>query len=439
MKKILLILVVGFVVVTGVSYFAMQWKVKQSIDQLFSSLFFVDASYESATMDINGQIIVSGIELFIPSNQITVEMASVSVSPGSFWAALALQKDFENGKLPASLALNISSFSMNIDSLVIDALESAYVPGMSEQVLALGCGEYLSLGPKQLFDLGIRTISFDMSLGYDFNLPSDQLVSSFELYLDGIGHLVVDQTYIGFADLMQNYKSALTSFDPTKIIPIDLDIQYVDLGYNGKVHEFCAKASEISKAEWLQLNRSMFAAVLDQIEFESDLDAIKLYSDVLDERARINLNMRPLPSFNMDDMAFYDMSQLIELLELTLVVNNESVDIGNVTWNQSKLNNLDLVKIRKDFRVGPKTEIEETAEEVGNSQERILKEVPTSTLEQYLHRTVLLERKDGKTFTGELWSVTRDRIVIRTRFRSGYTDLPLIRNEVAVAKLYPEE
>ena len=305
----------GFVVVTGASYFIMQWKVKDSIDQLFASLFFVDASYDNATLDINGQIIVSGIELFIPSNQITVEIGSVSLAPGGLMAALAMDKDFENGKIPDSLALKITGFSMNIDSQVIDALESVYESGMAEQVFALGCGEYLSLGPKQLFDLGLRTLSFDLSLGYNFNLPSDQLTSNIELYLDGIGHLIVDQTYIGFAPVMQNYKSALTSFDPSKIIPIDLDVQYVDLGYNGKVHEFCAKSSELSKSEWLKLNRSMFAAVLDDVEFESDLDAIKLYSDVMDERSRINLNMRPLPSFKMEDMAFYDISQLIELLE----------------------------------------------------------------------------------------------------------------------------
>ena len=438
MKKLLLILVGGFVVVTGASYFIMQWKVKDSIDQLFASLFFVDASYDNATLDINGQIIVSGIELFIPSNQITVEIGSVSLAPGGLMAALAMDKDFENGKIPDSLALKITGFSMNIDSQVIDALESVYEPGMAEQVFALGCGEYLSLGPKQLFDLGLRTLSFDLSLGYNFNLPSDQLTSNIELYLDGIGHLIVDQTYIGFAPVMQNYKSALTSFDPSKIIPIDLDVQYVDLGYNGKVHEFCAKSSELSKSEWLKLNRSMFAAVLDDVEFESDLDAIKLYSDVMDERSRINLNMRPLPSFKMEDMAFYDMSQLIELLELTLIVNNESVDVSSLTWNQAKLAALDLATIRKKFQVGPKVEVVAIEAEQRNSSERILTAVPASTLEQHLHRNVYLERKDGKTFSGELLSVTRDRIVVRTRLGSGYTDLPLIRKELASVKLYPE-
>ncbi len=438
MKKLLVVLVVGFIVATAASYFGMQWKVRKSVDDFFAALFFVDASYEKAQIDLNGQIILNNIELFVPSSQTTVEIGRIAIGTGGFFNTLGLEKTIKDGKLPEQVELKISSFSVDIDPQFINQLDDVYEPGTFEQVLALGCGRYLGMGPKQIFDMGLRTLTFDLNLGYTFNAPADEFVSSFELYMDGIGHLILDQSYLGLASIMQNYKSALGGFDPTSVVPTNLELQYVDLGYNTKVHDFCAKAAEMDKPEWLELNRSMFSAVLNEIDFDADFDVIKLYTDLFDARSRLNLKMRPLPNFGMADLEFYGIAELVELLDLHVIVNNESVGIGRLSWDQSKLSQLDLTEIRKTFRVGPEPVEAEEEQVEAKELERILKPVPVSDLAQYLHRDVLLERKDGKTFAGELWSVSSTRVVVRTRLRSGYTDLPLVRSEIAIAKLYPE-
>lgn len=440
MKKLLLILVVGLVVATGASYFGLQWKVKQTVDEFFEGLFFVDASYGEVTIGLDGQIKLSDIDLYVPATQMSVTVGSVGVETGSLLETLQFDRNIDSGKLPAALKLNISSFSMDIDSQFIDAMDVAYQAGTIEQMLSLGCGRKTSIGPKELFDMGLRNLTFDLSMGYDFDAPSDEFVSTVDFYLDGIGHIVMDQTFMGLGGIMENYASAITGFDPTSVTAVDMSFQYVDLGYNAKMQDYCAKLSGMDKAEWIVLNRSMVAAAIDGFDLETDFDVIKLYADLMDERSRFNLNLRPLPGFNAADLQFYEISKLIELLDLKLIVNNESVDVGQISWNQNKYLNLDLSALRSEYRIGSDEESPAAAksEEANSGQERILKVVPISDLEKYAFREVYIERKDGKVFTGEMTSVSPTRIIIRTRFRSGYTDLPLVRSQIKEAKLYPE-
>jgi hypothetical protein len=51
---------------------------------------------------------------------------------------------------------------------------------------------------------------------------------------------------------------------------------------------------------------------------------------------------------------------------------------------------------------------------------------------------VQLEREDGQRFTGQLTEVTAERVVIRTRFKSGFTDLPIARAAIRAVKVYPD-
>jgi hypothetical protein len=440
MKKFLLILVVGFLVATAVSYFGMQWRLKKSVDEAFAAMFFVDAAYDRVSIDFNGRISLRGLNLYIPATQTEIDVTNVGIETGGFWNTLSLEKNFEAGQLPETLKLDIQSFSMNIDPTFVDSVDQFYVPDVNAQLMALGCGRNLAMGPRQMFDMGLRSVTFDLNLGYQYDIATDQLVGTLDFYLDGISHLRIDQTYIGMGGLLQNYQSALFGFDPAVLTPVSLDIEYIDLGYNAKRRDFCSTAAGMDETEWDELNVSMFAEALNQMDFDSNFDILRLYADVLTERARVSVSLKPMPGFSMADLEFYDVTQLIELVDLNVIVNNEAVDVEYVSWDADRLASLDLAQIRRDFRVGPREEVVQSdAEEAEQStQSRILREVPVTELSAYLNRQVLIERKNGSTFNGELISVTGDTVVVRTRFRSGFTDLPLVRADIATAKIYPE-
>ena len=441
MKKVFVILVAGLISATLVSYFGLQWKVRKSVDQMFSSTPFIDASYESVNVEYNGRLVIRGIAIYVPANQTSVAINSVALDTGGLLNTLKLESEFKSGKLPETLKLSINGFSTDISSGFVADAQEAYSPGPFSQIVAFGCGRFVAIGPQALFDMGLRNLTFDLDLGYVYDYGTDSLTSSIDFYFDSVANLVMNQTVIGIAPLMEDYKSAMMgSFDPKSVSTSEVQIQYVDLGYNRKQADFCARAAGKEIKAWRELNLAMVAEVLKDIDLKSNFDALKLYSDLTADRARFDLSMRPIAGFTAADFQMYQFSDLIDLLDLRLNVNDSPVEITELSWDQKKWQSLNLSAIRKAFRVEPASEVAAAQQqEAPRRLQRILREVPLTDLGRYQHRTVQVTRRDGKRFTGEMTEVSAQRIVVRTRFNSGYTDLPLLRRELAVVKVYPED
>ncbi|EAR07649.1 hypothetical protein [Reinekea blandensis] len=441
MKKFLAVVLVGGLLAVVAGYFGMQWRVQKVADDVLSSLFFVDASYQDVGIDLNGNINVNNLEIFVPATQTNISIAGIRFSTGSLLNTVLLEKRFNDGKLPENLSLTINSFSAPLDRSMMSSLDAFYEPDVASQIQALGCGRTVAFGPEALYDMGLGYLTFDLTMGYQYNPGSDELTSTTDLYIDGVSNLRMDQTYIGFGSVMSDYRNVLTGFNPESLTPVSLSVDLVDLGFNALRNDYCAEQAGLSVAEWQDLHLGMVAEAMDQVGLSSDVDLLKLYSDLTAQRVRASLSLRPLPGFNMADLAFYDTAQLLNVLDLVLVVNNEEVAVSELSWTDGGLENLDLAELRRAFRVGTEDEVSTTAEssEPASSPRRILTEVPVSSLEQHVNRNILIERRDGQTFSGELIQVNGNRVVIRTRFSSGYTDLPLNRSEFSTAKLYPED
>lgn len=440
MKKFLAIVLIGSVLAVVAAYFGMQWRVQKVADDMLSSLFFVDANYQDIGIDLNGDIRVRNLEIFIPATQSNIDIASISVSTGSLVNTLMLEKRLEEGQLPETLTFNISSFSAPLDPSVMSSLDDMYTPDVFSQIQALGCGRTIAFGPEALYEMGIRYLTFDLTLGYQYDISTDELVSTTDFYLDGVTNVRLDQTYVGLGDVIADFRNVMTAFEPESLTPVNVSLDYVDLGFNALRNDYCAEQAGLSVEEWQDLHLGMVAEAIDQVGLTSNVDLLKLYADLTAQRTRASLSLRPLPGFSMADLEFYDTAQLLNVLDLILVVDSTEIDVTDIAWEEGGLDRLDLAALRRAFRVDSPEEIttQSSESERASAPRRVMTEVPVASLEQHVYRDILIERRDGQTFSGELIQVNGNRVVVRTRFSSGYTDLPLNRSDFAVVKLYPE-
>lgn len=441
MKKFLAVVLVGGLVAVVAAYFGMQWRVQKVADDALGSLFFVDATYQDIGIDLNGDISIRNLELFIPATQSNIDIARISLSTGGLMNTLLMERRLQEGQLPEELNLEISSFSAPLDPTLMSSVDDMYSPDLFSQIQALGCGRTVAFGPEALYEMGIQYLTFDLTMGYRYDISTDELISTTDFYLDGVTNVRIDQTYRGLGEVIADYRNVLTGFNPESLTPVSVALEYVDLGFNAMRNNYCAEQAGLSVPEWQDLHLGMVSESIDQVGLESNVDLLKLYADLTAQRARASFSLRPLPGFSMADLEFYDTAQLLDVLDLILVVNSEEVSITDMTWAEGGLNRLDLAELRRAFRVGPETDSSNEDTEESNqasSPRRIMTTVPISSLEQHVNRDILIERLDGKTFSGELIQVTGNRVVVRTRFASGYTDLPLNRSEFAEVKLYPE-
>ncbi|TCS42066.1 hypothetical protein [Reinekea marinisedimentorum] len=440
MKKLLVIILIGLVIATAASYIGMQWKVRKTLDDFFQNMPLVEGTYDDFSFDFNGRMTVHDIIVEIPLAGVTIDVNSISFATSNFWETLSIEKSLQEGRLPKSMQVDIDTFSIDLQR---EALAAFSQQGSSQNLLAelstLGCGRHIALSPVNYYDMGINNLTMDLSVGYDYNDSSDELISSVDLYMDGMGRMEMDQTIIGLYPVMENYRNALFGLDPSTISTTNISMAYTDLGYNSKYQSFCSVESGMEKSEWLEHHLKMINAVIGDIDLSTDFDLLGAYRQLLADRSYIEVDLRPLSGFSMSDLQFYGASELIDLVDLKISINDEPLAIGKFEWDNDKLAELDLSNIRREFRIAnAEEEAEQAAAAARSAPTRMLIEVPLSSLANHQYRTVQIQRKDGYTFTGEMISVNSARVIVRTRFSTGFTDLPLERSEIAVVKLYPE-
>jgi len=437
MKKLFSLLIVGVIVAGAASYFGMQWKVRKSVDEFFRTMPMVQGQYENVSFDLRGNIAVNRIDLYLPLADASISIGSVALATSGFMEILNLESNLKAGRLPDSMALKINSFSMIIAPPVFEGGWQGQGNWFTE-LTALGCGRFVTLGARQHYDLGFKNLNFDLVSGYIFDLPSDEFVSTVDLLIEGVGHIQIDQTSIGLAPIMRDFNSALYGFEPASISTTNLHLQYTDAGYNKKLANYCASASGMARSDWEDRHAQMVQSALDQIELSADFDVLALYQSLREDRSRLDIHLRPLPGFSLGDLQYYNVADLIDLIDLSVVINDSPLTIGDIDWNPDRLKKLNLSAVRKAFRIGPEDVAEPGIAATSAARQRILKPIGLNNLAQYVSRSVQLERLDGQVFSGELTAVTRDRVVIRTRFKTGFSDFPINRKDIHAVSVYSE-
>jgi hypothetical protein len=438
MKKLLVIILIVLLVAAGVGYFGMQWKVRKTLDEFFRSTPFINGSYSNFSIDLNGKMTIHDLIIEAPLAAVTLDINSVSFATGNFWETLSLEKSLKDGQLPTKMQIEIDQLSFDLPTSIS---QPGAQPGLLAQLAALGCGQLTSLSPANYYDMGISRLTFDLTMGYDYDARRDEFVSSADLYFDGLGRIEMDQTVIGLYPLMDNYHDAFYELDPSNISTTNVSVAYTDLGYNNKYVSFCAIEAGLEPEEWREHHLKMIAAVIDKIALTADFDLLAAYRQLLQDRSYIEVDLRPLTGFNISDLQFYGVSELIDLVDLKVAINDEPLEIGDLGWDQDRFDALDLNEIRGAFRLANvEDDVDVVAESAAarSAASRMLIDVPLSSLGRYQYRNVQVERNDGILFTGQMISVNSEQIVVRTRFSTGFTDLPLDRDQIAVVKVYPE-
>lgn len=438
MKKLLTVLLSALLVIAAVSYVGLQWRVRTSVDSLFRSLSPVAGRYDTVSVDLRGHITIQRIAMDLPGAAGSVSIGQMALATSGLFETLTLRRNLNAGRLPQALTLKIDGVAIRLPAPTLDRAGAAQGDWLSE-LATLGCGRFVSLGAQQYYELGLQNTTFDLLAGYTFDASNDEFTSTLDIYVDGLGHITLDQTAMGLAPLMQNFTTARAGFDPATIGTANLHLRYTDLGYNQKVGDFCARASGLTRPDWDDLHASMVQSVFEQIELSGDFDILSLYQSLRADRAQLDISLRPLPGFSLGDVQYYNMADLIELVDLSVVLNDNPLAITELDWNQDRLAALNLSAVRKRFRVGPDESAQGAVETSASTRpDRILTDIALTDLAQYLQRNVQLEREDGQRFTGQLTEVTAERVVIRTRFKSGFTDLPNARAAIRAVKVYPD-
>lgn len=440
MKKVLLTLVIGLVVAAGASYFGLQWRAEKALNEAFDQLSpIVDASFESLTIALDGRMVVSQINIFVPATASNIRVRQAEFGTSGLLETLQFQQKIEQGQLPENLTMALRGLSVSVPRTTFASWSDMYQPTLVDRLSALGCGNKTAITPLDYYGMGLSELLLDIQVGYQYTRPLDELVASVVVSVDGVGTLSVSQTMLGMVAIIDNWQNAMMLGD-SALSTQKIDVSIEDNGYNNRYADYCSSLAKMSREEWRELNADMVDAAIQQIALQGEFEFSELYRDLITPDVRVDIGLLPTPGFDVTELDL-DIVSLVEMAGMTAYVNNQELSLRNLTYDSAALSNINLAAVRAAYLDTPEEAVS-AASSTSNSQSipaaRRLIDIPTVTLPEYVGREVQLTRNDGQVFNGELLDANRERAIVRMRLGSGFSDLPVLNSTIRAAKLYPE-
>lgn len=438
MKKVFIVLIVGLILVTGASYFGLQWKVDKAVSNLMNQMSpFIDADYDNVKVSLDGRISINKLNFYEANSATSVSIRSVGLATSGLLETIRLEDTFKSGKLPHTLTVDIQGLDFDIPRTVFSQLDAVMPSSTLGQMAALGCGQTNAIGPLQLYDLGFNSLVMDIGMGYQYEMALDEFVATTTLSIDGMGAIESEQTVLGLLDVMNNLQSAMF-LDYSNINTQNTRFNIRDFGYNNKLVAYCAKKAKLTNDEWRDLHTDMVVTALNQLDFTAAFDIKEVYAELMQPGIEVEVSLRPLPGFEPSQLAYYGFADLINLSNLQMLVNDDALDLNGLNFNKDALEQLNLKAVRLAHNVSLASDNKVTASAQNTAKTDKLIKVPATQLSSHVSRKVLIERNDGQKFIGTISSVRNDQVQLRIRLGSGYTDLAIDISRIKDARIYAD-
>ncbi|MDN3649805.1 hypothetical protein QWZ13_12870 [Reinekea marina] len=438
MKKVFIVLIVGLLLATGASYFGLQWKVDKAVSNLMNQLSpFIDADYDNVKVGLDGRISINKLNFYEANTATSVRIQSIGLATSGLLETIRLEDTFKSGKLPHTLKVDIKGLDFDIPRAAFSQLDAVMPSNTLSQMAALGCGQIQSIGPMQLYDLGLNSLVLDIEVGYVYEMALDEFVTTTSMSIDGMGAIESEQTILGLLDVMNNYQSAMF-LDVGNITTQNTRLSMRDFGYNNKLVEYCAKKAKLTNDEWRELHTNMVVTALNQIELSSAFELKETYAKIMQPGIELEVSLRPLPDFELSQLAYYGVPDLISLSNLQFNVNNEALDLTGLDFNKDAFDNLNLKAVRLAHNVSLASDNKTTSSAANVVKVDRLIKVPPVNLSSHINRKALIERNDGQKFIGTISAVRNNQVQLRIRLGSGYTDLAIDIPRIKDARIYAD-
>ncbi|MFQ3282528.1 hypothetical protein [Reinekea sp.] len=438
MKKVFLTLVIGLIVAAGASYFGMQWKIDKAVKDIVTSMRpFVDASYESVKIGLDGRISINKLNFYEANSATNISIGSIGLKTSNLLETIKLESSIKAGKLPKALMIDIQGLDFDIPRTLFSQADAFYPNSKLSQVFALGCGQTESLGPMQFYDLGFNSLMMDIETGYTYEMSLDEFVTTSVISIDGMGAIESEQTMLGMLSIMENFQSVL-NFNYDNVNTQTMRFNVRDYGFNNKLVEYCANKAKVTNDEWRDLHADMVTTAFAQLDFNAAFDLKETYKEFVQPGVEVEISLQPLPGFELSQLEYYTLPDLISLSNLQFTLNDAKLDLTGLSYNIDGFDQLNLKAVRLAHKMSIETDEATAVATQSSSVERKLLSVPKSELSRYSNRKINIERTDGQVFIGTITSVRNGQVQIRIRQGSGYTDLLIDSAKIRSARIYPE-
>ncbi len=438
MLRILIRFFIFVALMVGGAFFFAQWKLKDELKTFSNQVRpFMDFNYDSASLNLDGEIKINGIGMYIQSVGAHVEIRELKLFAGNLYQLAFMQTGLQSKKLPEKTYIKFKDvllpfdskllveLNRNMETTSIDVLETAFC-GPVER---FGLDEYAAMGYSFLSfsgDMQYLLDKYDGSLGLSGSFDiEDVYYTDFNLKVSG-----VLSWYEEFTQQMSGKRNSSEMYITPDISSLEVNIK--DQGFHLRKAEYCSRLEE-SKTDYYSGHVDEIESKLADVGMAVPEELKLFYRESIQPDSRVKWSLQPKINFEIKNIADYDYLQFVESSGLKVWVNDKPVNLITEGWSLEKISKIKKqAQQLKDQSALPPPSYQFTI--VPQSFQKI----SLNSIDKYLQYRVKVKRDDGQIFEGRLTKLSRDKIWIMTHNKNGKLTLPFNRSEINTVEVYKE-
>lgn len=289
-------------VVAG-SYSYYQYRVTHSLELAIDQVRpWVQISYGSASADFSGVITLKQVALLPAQGTGGVSAQRLTITTGGAGYLLAAA-DAGVTRWPDKATLKFSQLEFGLtpsNIILADSWSALLIPqGDVSSTLAMACGGHQPLSMRQLYEMGVESLSGSGELSFALDTSAEQIDTDLQLQFRELFRIQLASTLK--TEMPQLSAAMLEGY------PVWLDnaqLNYADNGYHGLRNNYCAGLDDDIVDQYMKLHRERVVEQLQKSGWQVGQKDIFDYQLLVSDRGSFQMLWQP--------EAPVDLSQLSE-------------------------------------------------------------------------------------------------------------------------------
>ncbi|TQV74117.1 hypothetical protein FLL45_14770 [Aliikangiella marina] len=424
------------IILAAAAMLTAQWKLEKDIDSFANMIgAFAEFDYESAKINLTGEVRINSIRIYINSIQANIEIGELRFSAGNLYDLAFLESSLREQQLPENGHLYLTDVLIPFNNTLLKAVKTDEAPTSANILDAAFCGQHDRISPVELEAMGFDYIAFSGKHFYLLDKYSGSVVFNGNFDVEEMFDVTYQINISGVMAWLESLEERRIGQFQERVIPPQLallEVRKKDRGFNQKKAEYCAIREGVTTDEYYAGHITEVDKQLSSVGISVKDDFKAAYQAAIKPDSQLAWFIQPKANFEFEGVNYYTFEELRDLSGLRVSVNGTQVSDYFEGWTGENFNLIaeNLMKERA-AKLGATSPL---YQQVVITRE--YKAMNLNRAAEFLEEKVRVTRDDGRVFEGIL-SRTSDRSIwLFQKSLTGDVTIPFARTRIVKFEVY---
>jgi hypothetical protein len=377
----------------------------------------------SVALDLSGQLRIRdiGFQPHMVAGQ--VRIGQLAFTAPNLIELLQATREFDKGRLPASLGLSIRSLQIPIEGSGMERMDLPASSGLPFE--AAGCDGRETLRISDLPHMDIWNLVSDITLDYRLLNNGERMTLRVGNHTQYLAGLTLDaRLHLGSASRDLDLLGRAWAMARLE----EVELTYLDLGLRHRLDRFCAGELGLTVEQFRNQHMVAWTAAWGHYGLAPSPEVVNAYRQFVSDPQVIEALLTPTHRLPLTAFTRLERTELLKQLELSLRINQGAT--AQVGFEAVPVTTR---AVKHGIRAGGEPEESTDQEDVVRRIGWV--EIPMTQVSNHLGQRIRMTTTAGDRISGELVEVDAEHLHLRIRGVGGFHVRPFLRARVSAVEI----